>query len=132
MLLRPRAVPAYFILLSKVTWLKEKPNASPSGSEKKKWRERSSVGAENLKYDATLKCQLVFQCGGIGALCGFGELGHPFHSLWVLLKFPTVLQSKGSPKLGTPSEQGRIFQCCSPMLLWQCKAWIDGSTSNFI
>lgn len=28
------SVPARFILLAKVTWLKEKPNASPSGSEK--------------------------------------------------------------------------------------------------
>lgn len=52
----------------------------------------------------------------------------------LLPEFRAALPSRGLSKLETPSwgGQGGIFQPCSPVLLWQGKARIDGNTSSFI
>lgn len=138
-----------FILLAKVTWLKEKPNACPSGSEKEG---EAHSELQNANRDAILPCHPALRAvqsahgatrrpqlltlpgtGGLGSPGGFGEPGHPAHSPSSLLKFLNgVTEQSPFRKTGDILERGGIFQSSFPAVLWRCKARIDGKASSFI
>jgi len=152
MLLRPIAVPAHFILLAKVTWLKEKPNASPSGSEKKGGGTHSGLRNENVPMPPSDVTQRYRRRSAVGsARGGLRARGQhaaaatgPVTAGWAWGARAPVPLSRGAPevsqwvaeqspsKLGMPSEQRGICQHCCPALLWRCKARVGGNASSFI
>lgn len=108
--LRPIAFPARFILLAKVTWLKEKPNASPSGSGKKKKKGGKLAQAAKWKYPhSTLQCHKAWG----------SDLG-------------TALALRCQPGRSVPTPRRRWKRrggCSAPA---RCKAQSDGSAHGFM
>lgn len=112
------SVPARFILLAKVTWLKEKPNASPSGSEKGVLGgggAHSELRDENTPMPPPpLECHPAWQRGGRG-----GEQAAPAGDLgtagWATGAGAPVSLPEGAPEVSKRgAEQSPVPPSRSP------------------
>lgn len=126
----PRAVPARFILLTKVTCLKEKPNASPSGSEKKQGE--ADWGLRNAPDLPLPSREVAGPVSGVAAPHGPAGLGSARLLLRGAPGNAAGLRGRGRWNLETPSERGQGGISQRGAAVWQGKARTDGNTGSFI